>query len=824
MNRRVACVLWLLAGVGLMLVQCSSGGGGGGGGGPDPEVTGPDDNQNTEPETTVFAKGAEENPRYALIPSPAVPRAIREAERPVQKDLSGFVPTPGNQGQLNSCVGWAGAYGLMSYLAALNVEGWVELDNTSRHFSPSFVFNQVNAFRLGRSRFSSCQQSGTYLADLFVLLRDTGCVTWAEVPYTVDDCQTQPGDTAVAGAGDFRISYFRQVERDVDTMRAYLNQDIPVVATLAIGEAFTRLGPGDVYATLETAEGLAHAVLVVGYDDTIGAIKIMNSWGTRWGDGGFGLISYDIWEQVDKEAYVVGRDLLGNPALRGAKAAAGGLAAQGTDEADGAVNPLLDSDGDGYPDTLEREFGLDPAAADDNPDFTELEDADDDGWPDETEEAYGTDTQSAGDFPFRRDYLYREGFFDVVLGLDDDGDFVRNELDNCPNDPNPSQLDTDEDGIGNACDDDDDGDGVADEGDNCPRLANPDQLDTDGDGLGDACDNCPQIANPSQLDIDDDGVGDDCDNCPFDWDPTQSDEDGDGVGDACDNCTFVANPDQADADGDGQGDACETVDPVGACCLPGGLCGEGTELECLQAGGDYQGDDTSCSVLVCPTLLGADTSAGGLWVLNETDATESPAFLGPYGMGVTEVTGLAHIPGTGLAIYGAWSPQGADAALAMIDLQSGQIIESNTLVGVQGISGLAYATSEEVLYGITGDGLIVLIDPALSEAEVIDRAVGSFHSLAYNDTMDMLLAFDNRAEGADLYAIDPFSLEPAYLGTAEGYPEVSGLVLHEGTLLAATRGDTPRLLEIAIGSSGIEVTDLGELPSGEFEALASFEE
>jgi uncharacterized delta-60 repeat protein len=48
---------------------------------------------------------------------------------------------------------------------------------------------------------------------------------------------------------------------------------------------------------------------------------------------------------------------------------------------------------------------------------------------------------------------------------------------------------------------DPDGDGFIGHCDNCPDTPNPDQLDSDGDGVGDACDNCPNEYNPNQDDV-----------------------------------------------------------------------------------------------------------------------------------------------------------------------------------------------------------------------------------------------------------------------------------------------------------------------------------
>lgn len=345
--------------------------------------------------------GVTPTPANWSLPAPAIPRFIRQADRPAAVDLSDSVPTPCHLGSLNSCTAWVGAYGLMTFQAAENIDGWDDLDRGDRQFSPTFVFNQANAFRMGTSSADSCYEAGMFLVDLFTLLRDTGCVTWTDMPYTVDDCETQPDAALIERAADFRIEYFRVIDRDVATTLSFLAERIPVVAVLRIGAAFGSLGPGEVYDVIETSSTYAHPLLVAGYDDEIGAIKVMNAWGTGWADGGFGSVSYDVWEDIVTEAYVVGRGL-DTPYASVDEVAAGRGVPRGPaiGGREAVCNPLLDSDGDGYPDTMEREFGLDPLVPDDNPDYEPVDDADCDGWPDATEAALGTDPESPDDFPF----------------------------------------------------------------------------------------------------------------------------------------------------------------------------------------------------------------------------------------------------------------------------------------------------------------------------------------------------------------------------------------------------------------------------------------
>ncbi|UCC44876.1 MAG: thrombospondin type 3 repeat-containing protein [Candidatus Zixiibacteriota bacterium] len=177
----------------------------------------------------------------------------------------------------------------------------------------------------------------------------------------------------------------------------------------------------------------------------------------------------------------------------------------------------LDADGDSVPDNCDICPGYDDNADSDSDgvpdgcdichDYDDAIDSDGDGVPDGCDICEGFDDLTDSDSDAVPDGC------DICMGYDDnadgDGDTVPDSCDNCPSLYNVSQNDTDQDSIGNVCDDcpfdpdnDIDNDTVCADTDNCPFIFNPEQADTDGDGIGDSCDCCKGITGNIDCDLD----------------------------------------------------------------------------------------------------------------------------------------------------------------------------------------------------------------------------------------------------------------------------------------------------------------------------------
>lgn len=238
------------------------------------------------------------------IPLAATP--FSGTDLPKQVDLSPDMPPPGNQGRQNSCVGWSTAYALKSYQErvetnrTLTRNGSVDYDKV---FSPAFVYNQINNGRDGGSRF----------VDALRVLSSQGAVSWSDMPYTDRDYRRKPSQNLQSKAKPYRIDYWRQVNlQDPKEVKAQLNAGYPIIFGAMIDEGFQSTRGPKIWKAKQGGSLGGHAMVLVGYDDDKNAYKLINSWGQRWGDQGFGWVDYDFFPQVAREGYVA-KDAINGP-------------------------------------------------------------------------------------------------------------------------------------------------------------------------------------------------------------------------------------------------------------------------------------------------------------------------------------------------------------------------------------------------------------------------------------------------------------------------------------------------------------------------------
>lgn len=212
---------------------------------------------------------------------------------PPAADLSRDFPEPGDQGELGSCVAWAVGYAARGYYAAVK-EGRDVRDNGNLP-SPSFIYHNIR-------KHKNCEGGSEFL-DAFRLLKG-GALSLASYPY-VDRCIRI--DPAIRnGANDFKIRDFSAIKVRIDDIKAHIARRDPVVFGMLVADDFNLLRGNSVYMGPPNASDIGgHAMVVVGYDDTRQAFKVINSWGRDWGDNGFGWIDYDTFKKSVREAYVM---------------------------------------------------------------------------------------------------------------------------------------------------------------------------------------------------------------------------------------------------------------------------------------------------------------------------------------------------------------------------------------------------------------------------------------------------------------------------------------------------------------------------------------
>lgn len=152
--------------------------------------------------------------------------------------------------------------------------------------------------------------------EVFTVLQTHGALSLSEFPYYDSDCTRLPGPQQRQSAQRMRISGYQRLQNQLDDIRGRIAQGDPVFISINtpeslmedFGASVFRLPPRPVFLG-------GHALIAMGYDDDREAIRIMNSWGNRWADGGYAWIDYGSFRQMLNSAWVVSAEPVVNPPL-----------------------------------------------------------------------------------------------------------------------------------------------------------------------------------------------------------------------------------------------------------------------------------------------------------------------------------------------------------------------------------------------------------------------------------------------------------------------------------------------------------------------------
>lgn len=224
--------------------------------------------------------------------------ALAAVPSSIDLSLDPWFPAVGDQGGQGSCAAWALAYYCYGYQEARD-NGWTDAkDNTEHQMSPAWGYN----------RASGGQDRGSWMEAVANALCDWGAATMATMPYDESDCWFWGSEEAFREAPLHRplegVSLSYEGDATIEGVKALIASGVPVTFAMTSSNIGS-FGDNYVLSSREyQVRSADHAQTLVGYDDSLvedgerGAFKVVNSWGSHFGDGGFYWLTYDAIKEI----------------------------------------------------------------------------------------------------------------------------------------------------------------------------------------------------------------------------------------------------------------------------------------------------------------------------------------------------------------------------------------------------------------------------------------------------------------------------------------------------------------------------------------------
>lgn len=201
-----------------------------------------------------------------------------------------------DQGALGSCTAQA-VTGMMEYMMRRG---------NQRHMEGSRLF----LYKVTRKLLNWTGDTGAFLRTTMQAVACFGIPPEKFCPYDITRFEEEPAPFLYSFAGNFKaLKYARLDPKNIgpdkilDNVKHALQAGYPVVFGFTVYSSISANADIPFPTTADSVDG-GHAVMAVGYDDNhmaggkkVPSLIIRNSWGTGWGDRGYGYLPYAYVEE-----------------------------------------------------------------------------------------------------------------------------------------------------------------------------------------------------------------------------------------------------------------------------------------------------------------------------------------------------------------------------------------------------------------------------------------------------------------------------------------------------------------------------------------------
>jgi GNAT superfamily N-acetyltransferase len=159
----------------------------------------------------------------------------------------------------------------------------------------SMLYAYVRSRQL-EGTYDGTPHTGVWVSTGFRVRKGWGSVEENEWPWPGEDDEwppVEPANLDILAKANRLFAYHRA--STVDDCRVLLASKVPIVAAFKIDESWFDAPRGVLPPPIGQAVAGSHCICLAGYDDRQRHFAFANSWGTGWGDRGFGYLPYDYF-------------------------------------------------------------------------------------------------------------------------------------------------------------------------------------------------------------------------------------------------------------------------------------------------------------------------------------------------------------------------------------------------------------------------------------------------------------------------------------------------------------------------------------------------